>query len=228
MAVPPPLPHPNSDPDHLAARTSKETFTNAARAVRENPNISNRLKAQQITALYDTHVKETADAYQRLTDRRRARLEYLEGLVPIGPGIPEGTSPADKAVLMEAFRSAWDKVKETSRQGRAELLAEAERFDDDAMRRAVLTYALDHAELWTIRDWTAMHLDKQDYLNEVAELRDALAGRGTNRAWDRQDFTPLPKPQEAYDWPLIEGDPNAQPWDSGRTVRPGVIEYRRS
>ncbi|MGW1801921.1 hypothetical protein ACWCQN_39935 [Streptomyces sp. NPDC001984] len=225
MAIPQPLPHANEDAYHLAARASKATFTDAAQAVRENPNISGRAKAEQIAALYDAHIRETAQAYQRLTDRRRARLEYLEGLVPVGPGIPADTSPADRAVLMTAFRAAWDTVKDTDRDGRARLLAEAERFDDDAMRRAVLTFALDNAETPTIRGWTALHLDQKGYLDEVGGLREALAGRGIDRAWDMQDFKPLPKPQEAYDWRLIADNPNAQPGDTGRMVSPGVIQY---
>ncbi|MGW0630150.1 hypothetical protein [Streptomyces sp. NPDC002758] len=226
MATPQPVPHANDDPDHLAARASKATFTDAAQAVRENPNISGRAKAEQIAALYGAHVRETADAYQRLTDRRRARLEYLEGLVPVGPGIPADTSPADRAVLMQAFRTAWDKVQDTDRDGRARLLAEAERFDDGAMRRAVLTYAIDNAETPTIRDWTALHLDQMGYLDEVGGLREALAGRGTDHLWDMQDFKPLPKPQEAYQWRLIADDPNAQPGDRGVQVRPGVVTFR--
>ncbi|MFF3875090.1 hypothetical protein [Streptomyces sp. NPDC001978] len=226
MAIPQPLPHANQDPDHAAARASKETFTAAARAVRENPNISNRLKAQQVTDLYDTHVKETAQAYEQLTNRRRARLEYLEALVPVGPGIPADTSPADRAVLMTAFRTALDKVQDTDRDGRARLLAEAERFGDDAMRRAVLTSALDNGEQPTIRDWTALHLDQKGYLDEVGGLREALAGRGTDHLWDMQDFKPLPKPQEAYQWRLIADDPNAQPGDRGVQVRPGVVTFR--
>ncbi|MFF3872925.1 hypothetical protein [Streptomyces sp. NPDC001978] len=225
MAIPQPLPHANDDPNHLAARASKATFTTAAQAVRANPNISNRLKAQQVSDLYDTHVQETAQAYEQLTNRRRARLDYLESLVPVGTGIPADATAADKAVLMTAFRAAWDTVKDTDRDGRARLLAEAERFDDDAMRRAVLTFALDNAETPTIRGWTAMHLDQKGYLDEVGGLREALAGRGIDRAWDMQDFKPLPKPQEAYDWRLIADSPHAQPGDTGRMVSPGVIQY---
>ncbi|MFD0138019.1 hypothetical protein ACFVIL_29265 [Streptomyces sp. NPDC127159] len=227
MAIPQPLPHANEDPDNLAARASKQTFTDQAQQVRSNPNLSGRAKAEQVTALYDTHVQETAQAYERLTNRRRARLEYLEGLVPVGTGIPADANPADRAVLMTAFRAAWDQANDTDRAGRKRLLAEAERFDDGAMRRAVLTSALDNGEMDTIRDWTALHADQKGYLDEVGQLRDAFAGGGPNRGFDQQDFTPLPKPSESYEWQLIADTPHAQPGDNGRIVRPGIIEFDR-
>jgi hypothetical protein len=227
MATPEPLPHPNEDTNHLAARASKQTFTEKAGPIRSNPNTSARLKAQQVSDLYDTHLRETAEAHERLTERRRARLAYLESLVPVGPGIPEDATPADKAVLMTAFRAAWKEAQETDRAGRARLLADAERFGDDATRRAVLTYAVDMSEEPILRDWTEQHVDQEGYLAEVRQLRETLAGRGPERGFERQDFAPLPKPREAYDWPLIKDDPNAQPGDHGRMVRPGVIEYGR-
>lgn len=227
MAIPAPLPHPNEDADHLAARTSKETFVAKAGPIRSNPDASARWKAQQVSNLYDTHLQEIAEAYERLTERRRDRLAYLEGLVPIGPGIPEGTSQADKSTLMRAFRDAWERAQDTDSAGRARMLADAERFDDDEVRRAVLTFAVDHAEETILRGWTERHVDQEGYLGEVRQLREAIAGRGPYRGFERQDFSPLPKPQEAYDWPLIADDPNAQPGDHGVQVRPGVIEFRR-
>ncbi|MFJ2259935.1 hypothetical protein ACIOKD_16605 [Streptomyces sp. NPDC087844] len=227
MAIPAPLPHPNEDVDHLAARASKTTFVEKAGAIRSNHNASARSKAEQIAGLYDTHITETTDAYSRLGDRRRERLEYLEGLVPAGPGIPSDASEADRAVLMQAFVDAWERVQNASRAGRHLLLAEAERFDNRPMRRAVLTYALDVSDETILRDWTQLHLDQKGYLEEVRKLRTTLGGGGEYRGFERQDFTPLPKPTEAYDWPLIADDPGAQPGDNGRMVRPGVIERPR-
>ncbi|MGW1363507.1 hypothetical protein ACWCQP_39585 [Streptomyces chartreusis] len=227
MAIPAPMPHPNEDADHLAARTSKETFAAKAGPIRSNSDASGRWKAQQISGLYDTHLREMSEAHERLAERRRARLEYLEGLVPVGTGIPDGTSPADKAVLMQAFRTAWENVQEADKAGRARLLAEAERFDDDAMRRAVLTFALDTNEESILRGWTEAHVDQENYLDEVRQLRESISGRGPYSGFERQDFRPLPKPQEAYDWPLIKDDPDAQPGDHGVQVRPGVVDFRR-
>ncbi|MFJ4829881.1 hypothetical protein ACIP79_08195 [Streptomyces sp. NPDC088747] len=228
MTIPAPVTaHPNEDVDHLAARASKLTFVAKARAVRENFNTSDRFKTEQVSGLYDAHVQETADAYERLTTRRRDRLAYLESLVPVGTGIAENATPADKAVLMTAFRAAWKEAQEADRAGRMRMLAEAERFGDDATRRAVLTFAVDHSELDTVRAWTDFHLDEKGMVDEARELREALAGRSPLHGFERQDFTPVPKPQEAYDWPRIKDHPTAEPRDPGREVRPGVIERSR-
>jgi hypothetical protein len=91
-------------------------------------------KAEQLAALYDTHVKEIAGAYERVTERRQSRLAYLESLVPSGTGVPEDASPADRAVLIAAFRGALEQTKGASRQEREQLLAEAVRYGDDAMQ----------------------------------------------------------------------------------------------
>ncbi|MCX4972185.1 hypothetical protein [Streptomyces sp. NBC_00620] len=227
MTIPQPMPHPNEDADHLAARASKQTFVAKARAVRENLGISDRLKTQQVSDLYDTHVQETADAYERLTTRRRDRLAYLESLVPVGAGIAEDATPADKAVLMTAFRTAWKEAQEVDRAGRMRMLAEAERFGDDAARRAVLTFAVDHGEMETVRAWTDLHLDEKGMVDEARTLRETLAGRGPLHGFEWKDFTPVPKAREAYDWPRIKDHPEAQPSDPGREVRPGVIEFGR-
>lgn len=223
MPLPPdPLPHPNADPDHLAARRSKEDFTAAAKAARENFRLSDLAKAEEISAAYERHVQETAAAYESVTARRRARLEYLESLLPVGPGIPAGTSPADAAVLMTAFRTAFTTAKEAPRDKRRALLAEAERFDDDMMRRAVMTAALDDAQMDIVQPWTELHLDKADLLEEIRALREALAGRGMLPVWDAKDFKPLPKPLEAHDLPILQASVAAGVLPAERTLRPGV------
>ncbi|NJP28068.1 hypothetical protein FLW53_28480 [Microbispora sp. SCL1-1] len=231
MPLPPdPLPHPNEDPDNLAARQSKADFTAAAKAARENFRLSDLAKAEEIAAAYDTHVKETAAAYERLIARRRARAEYLESLLPIGPGIPKGTSPADAAVLMTAFRTAFATAKEASHEERRGLLAEAERFGDDAMRRAVLTAALDQGQMDLIKSWTALHSDKADLLDELRALREALANWGSLHLWDSQDFRPLQKPTEAVNLPMLQANYErsvlpGQSRPTGRTTRrPAVVE----
>ncbi|MFD9445907.1 hypothetical protein ACFWBR_35065 [Streptomyces sp. NPDC060006] len=204
MAVPQPMPHPNDDPDTLAARASKQTFTEKAKDARENLNASDLFVAEKIAALYETHKTEVREAWDSISERRRDRLDYLETLVPVGPGIPKGTSGADKALLMQAFRAAYEKAKEATPRVRAELLNEAERFDDDAMRRAVLTTALDNSELNLIGQWTSVHTDHKDYLDEVRDLREALANWGQSHLWDMQDFNPLPTPHEVSELPRLQ------------------------
>jgi hypothetical protein len=223
--TPEPMPHPNEDAAHLAARASKAAYMADADAIRANVNYSDRYKMQHVAERYDQHVSEVSKAYESLTERRRARLSYLESLVPLGPGVPEATSPADKAVLITAFRTALATVKDTNLEGRAQLLDEAEKFDDDAMRRAVLTHAMEHGEHSTVRAWTDRHTDAAGLLDETIKLHALIAGQHFETAWDVQDFTPVPKPMEAYDWLRIKGLPEGMQVPDGRTVRPGVVEY---
>lgn len=205
--TPKPMPvHPNEDPAHLAARESKARFTEQSKAVRGNFDLSDLAKAEHLEVLYETHLAELENAFIELTDRRRTRLTYLEDLVPVGPGIPDGTSAADRAVLMTAFRGAYATAQGAGgRPERERLLAEAERFDDDAMRRAVLTVAIDSGETELLRAWSEQHVETSRYMEEVAKLRNLLGGLGasTELAFQGQDFRPERKPAELNDLPVL-------------------------
>ncbi|WP_405017385.1 hypothetical protein OHV05_10125 [Kitasatospora sp. NBC_00070] len=233
--APQPLPHPNDDPAFAKARQSVQAYTAAAASIRGDFNITDVAKAEGITTIHGEHVKQVQAAFDDLTRRRRTRLEYLETLVPVGPGIPEGTSPADKAVLMTAFRNAYAAAQDARTPAdRQTLLAQAERFDDDAMRRAVLTVVIENSETDTLRTWTDQHLTTGGYLAEVIELREALAGRGQIHLWNAQTFRPAPRPQEAAELPgLIAAraaaqraairNPNVK---AGRILPRGITETR--
>lgn len=207
--APQPMPHPNDDPDTIAARASKQTFTEEANKARAM-NASDLFVAEKVAGLYETHKKEMADAYERLTARRRARLEYLEGLVPIGPSIPEGTSPADRSLLLKGFREEYAKAKDATPARRAELLAEAERFDDDTLRRGVLTAAMDISDVNLIKQWSQLHVEEANHLEEVAELRATVSGQHFNNRWDYLDFNPLPTPHEVSELPRLQAAAEAE------------------
>ncbi|MFE9481462.1 hypothetical protein ACFYNM_23000 [Streptomyces spororaveus] len=187
--------HPNDDPDHLAARQSRATFATRADEIRTNPQWSDPYKAEQLAAAYGEHVAEVAGAYERVNERRRARLAYLDGLVPSGPGIPEDASPADRAVLMAAFRGALEQARTAPREQRGQLLAEAARYGDDAMQRAVLQHASDAGDVHLINEWVAETHGVRGYSDERRSLRDAL-NRGTSSGWDFKDFHTPQRPPE--------------------------------
>jgi hypothetical protein len=83
--IPKPMPHPNDDPDFQAARTARQTFEETADRVRQDFNLSDLAKAERITAAWDTYKAALDNAYKHLITRRRARLEHLESLIPVGP-----------------------------------------------------------------------------------------------------------------------------------------------
>lgn len=200
MTEAPPNPfatHPNEDPDHLAARQARLDFAGRVQEIRDSRVWSDEHKAEQIAALYEQHVKEISDAYGRVTERRQARLDYLNGLVPSGPGIPDDASPADRAFLVQAFRSNLEQATNAPRGDLPQLLAEAERYGDDSMQRAVLQHASDSGNTRLINDWVARTHNVPGYSEERGQLHNAVnRGPGSWSGWDYKDFqTPAAPPE---------------------------------
>ncbi|MFI6895274.1 hypothetical protein ACIBM4_14270 [Streptomyces sp. NPDC050256] len=204
--APKPMPTHDQDPDFNAARDALQAYNDAVQTIRSDYRASDLDKAERIDTAYKAYVLAVQEAFARLHDRRRVRLEHLESLLPIGPGIPDGTSPADSAVLMAAFRAAYDKAMSTDRPGRAQLLADAERWDDDAARRGTLTAITEVSEWWDVKEWAELHLDGADVIGESMELRDLLAGGGHSvlRGFQRQVFAILRAPQEVRNLPTLQ------------------------
>ncbi|MGW3646688.1 hypothetical protein [Streptomyces sp. NPDC000878] len=198
---PPPNPftvHPNEDPDHLAARQSRIDFAAKAQEIRDSRVWAEDYKAEKLAELYQQHEQEISEAYGRLTERRQARLDYLNGLVPSGPGIPDDASPADRAVLVAAFRTALEQTKNAPRDQRGRLLAEAARYGDDAMQRAVLQHASDSGDVNLVNAWVADTHGVRGYSDEKRQLRSALNSGPGKSGWDYKDFhTPQLPPEVA-------------------------------
>lgn len=223
-AVPKPLAHPNEDVSFLEAREALHQFTTASDVARNDVRLTDIAKGEQIKAAYDKYTATVSDAYKGLMQRRQDRLTHLEGMFPVGPGVPAGTSPADSAVLMTAFRTAYAEAQNApDAAARAKLLAQAERFGDDTLRRAVFTALIDNNEHNAANDWAAKHIDQPGYLSEVAELRDAVAGRGMPHLWDVQTFGAVPEPKESKALPRLIDQAQA---DQAAQRHPGVITHR--
>ncbi|TLQ45058.1 hypothetical protein [Streptomyces marianii] len=204
--APEPMPMQDQDPDVTAAREAHAEYLTAAQEARSSYRLSDPARAEAVDAAYTAYLEALQGAWDRLQARRRKRLEWLETQVPTGPGIPAYTSPADRAVLMAAFRAAYDKATDTDRMGRIRLLQEAERFDDDAARRGALTAIVDFSEMHTIRDWVNEHLTTARYLDEVASLREAIAGRSTrpDHRLAVQAMRPVRAPDEVRQPPQLQ------------------------
>lgn len=208
MSTPPPNPfavHPNEDADHLAARQARTDYATRTAAIRADPMLSNLAKARALAEAHQQYTAANAAAYGRVTARRQARLDYLTGLVPSGPDIPPGTSPADKAVLMTAWRAANDAVRNApSREARAALLAEAQRYGDDIMTRAALTHARETGDLRIVDQWVEQTHGVKGWQAEAGQLRGALEGNGPRPQFDWLDFRAEPAPREVAQLPVLE------------------------
>ncbi|MGW1039643.1 hypothetical protein [Streptomyces sp. NPDC002547] len=202
MATPPPNPysvHPNEHPDHLAARQARADFEVKAKEIRDSRAWSDIYKAEKLAGAYQDQVKAIQDAYGRVVAARQARLDHITGLVPSGPGIPDDTSPADRQLLVTAYRSHLAAAQSAKREDRARLLAEAEKYGDDLQARAVLTAAVDQGDTGLLNDWVARTHDLKGWSDERAQL-DSGIGRGPGNwsGWDYKDFhTPQMPPEVA-------------------------------
>ncbi|UGQ15032.1 hypothetical protein LO772_16570 [Yinghuangia sp. ASG 101] len=198
MAPEPVRTHPNDTPENLAARASKQAFAERVDAIRNDRMLSDAGKAKALRAARAAHERELQDAYTQLDTRRRDRLAHLLGQIPNGTGIPDDATPADKAVLMAAFRGARAQVAATkTEKERQALMADAVRFGDDAMINALTTHGLEHGETPLIAAW-ADHRAEPGFVDELTELHGLVNGTSANmvRSFDNQDFRPAAVPTD--------------------------------
>lgn len=212
MTDPTPLPEPDHDPDVQAARQAQSAFDENLTSIRQDPHLSDLQRAEQIAAIYDGYTDALRVSWESLQGRRRERLTFLESMVPSRPGIPDSASPADRAVLIGAFRSAYGTARATDQAGRAQLLRDAERFDDDAGRRGTLAAITELGELDTLRQWAHDHGPGGTLVDEAVELAAAVNGTST-RTHDRiarQAHTSKRRPLEANNLATLRGEASTQ------------------
>ncbi len=218
-----PFPGAGQDTWTLQAMQIRADFEATCKATRMDVRLSDLAVAQTITTAWNTANEQISALWQQLQTARRARIAVLERTVPIGPNIPADASPADAAVMQQAFRVALEKARaaadvpdtyesptlsSTSRAGYdpntlSGMLLDAEKFDDDTLRRAVLTAAVDAGRGQVVRWWTdKMGISGQ--LDELARLQSAVASSGFDGMWDHKAFDRLPKPQEVDELVRLE------------------------
>lgn len=205
-----PLPPMGQDPSILRGQEIRAAFTRDAQATRQNRSLSDREAAEQIVALWTTTNEQLNGLFEDLQTRRRARLAALADVVPLGPAVPSDASPADAAVIHQAFRAALAQARgampaPATTPGIGPLardndtldamLADAERFNDDNLRRAVLTAAHEAGHMKLVQRWTDL-MGVTAAVEEYSELQRAVAGLGPAGGWNRTIFRPLPPPAE--------------------------------
>lgn len=202
---PPQLPPVNEDPMYLGAETLQRSYLTRVAEIRENFDLTDLAKARQVAKLWADTCAQLVEFGQDIQARRTARVQWIEQQLPVGPGIPPDVTPADRAVLNAAWRTAWDQVNATDHQGRARLLVEATRFGDDTLKRAVLTACLDLSETDTVDEWTNSHDPATAaLLTEWRYLRLLIAGQHFDNRWEPLVFRKPPKPGEVTDLPRLE------------------------
>jgi hypothetical protein len=205
-----PLPPPNEDPSIVKGQQLRAEFTPTVQRTRTDSRLSNLQVAEQVAAFWETTNTQLAALFRNLQARRQARIATLETVVPLGPAIPAGSTAADTVVLQQAFRAALAEARAAMPTSPHEptiaplskvtntldaMLADAEKFDDDNLRRAVLTAAYEAGRMDIVRRWTdLMGVTKQ--LDEFYELQRAVAGEGIAASWNMVAFEPVRQPPE--------------------------------
>lgn len=211
-----PLPPITADPAAVAAENARNDFFAAAQSIRRDIGINALQEAEQINEAWTAANAELVRLFADLQARRQARLEVVERTVPLGPPVTDDTTPADRIVIMQAWRAALSTARqavaaslaspEDKRWGNTleAMLDDSERFDDEVQRRAVLTAAYEQGRTNLIRSWTDMRgLTAQ--LNEVTELQNAIAGRGAPwNGWNYTLFHPIETPPEVANLPQLQ------------------------
>lgn len=213
-AAPDPLLPTKDDPDLLAGAAAKRQYLDALQEIRfiDSPDIS---KARTIAAMWTQLNRTLAGHFEAYRTRVAARHDYLGAKLPVGPGIPDDTSPADRAVLMAAWNNALatartstanparkhhpDGTADTMSRGRAAMLADAERFGDDTTRRAIITTYLDEGRWDLVEAWALTQ--PSEALPEIREWLDLgkiLDGHHFDWAWIRQYIGQPVKPDEVH------------------------------
>jgi hypothetical protein len=210
-----PLPPVPEDPAFLEGQQVKATFAEQSQQIREDFGITDVAKAEQITAAWEAANATLAGLWRDLQARREARIDTLEALIPVGPGIPEGSSPADTSVLMAAWRGALARAQEAEPAALNKMFDEAQRFDDDVVLRAVLTVSRDDFGGGIVRKWAALN-GVTDIFEELSELYDAVNGPSIWRLPLHLALGPIEKPQEAWDLPSLTAARDASLVAAGR------------
>lgn len=204
------MPPIRQDPSIIAGLAVKQQFIRDAGRVRSDHEITDLAKARRVVALWNTAIAELSRLYVDLQRRRQLRLEELEAAVPYGPDIPANTSPADRAVLMAAFRSAVDTARAADPNELAQLYRDAEVFGDEIALRAAFTVAHENGVGSIIKAYAQHHPDVVATLDEIDNLRRVVAGGGPDRPWVSQALAfgkglgLFPEPDEVRALPGLE------------------------
>ncbi|WP_433361927.1 hypothetical protein ACQPZX_29400 [Actinoplanes sp. CA-142083] len=206
LTGPAPLPDVREDRSYTQALAAKETYTAAAAQARNDSLQHPAVRAAAVVKAYNACIQTLATLHEDLESRRRTRQEWIETQLPIGPGIAPGTTPADRTVLLAAFNAALAKARETGTAGRASMLADAERFGDEAVRRAVFTASYDVSEWQLLDRWIDSHSPAtRGLVDEWRTLQNLLLGYTGEMQlrFEQMAFAQPPKPSEVYELPRL-------------------------
>lgn len=222
--APPKLPEVNADPAILEGQAIGTQYVLDAGTARADFSATDIDRARRVVAVWNAANTRRAQLYQDLQKRREARADWIETQLPIGPGISDDASPADRTVLQQAFNAALGKARNSTSAERRKLLADGARFGDDAQIRGTFTACFDDSATDVIDEWLATSAPETGaLLEEWRILVNQLAGQGFDNLWVNQALSQIPKPQEVFDLPGMVNAYNVAALAYNRSARgPGM------
>jgi len=226
---PPGLPPVQQDPALIAATKLQDQVVDDMNAVRGQFGIADIPKAVQITKIWEAAETKRVALYKDFTDRYAARLNWLYDQFPYGPGIPAGTSAADKAVLMTAFNLAVEKTRNSPLVEREKMLHAAQRYGDELTVRAILSVCNEDSYGEMLDKWSAAYSPAMKaYIREWRELNGVYEGGDfVARQFITMAFHNIPKPDEANALPGLVAAHNAAAQEYNRSASAIAANGRR-
>lgn len=236
-----PLPDLQNDPAVVRGNTVKNNYTVAVQVIRGNSQLSDIGQGQQIAQAWQAANAGLVAAYQDLRTRYQARSDALLAKLPLGPApVAPGTSPADEALLLQIFRNNVEQARnaapdDTTSNGNigrispaagtlSAMLADAQKFNDDSLLRAVMTVAWETGNITLVRSWCDAN-GLSDLLDETAQVQQVLANNGFSSLWITPALSLIDEPAESVNLPRLVAAAQAAVVDANRASQSSA--YRR-
>lgn len=222
-----PLPPIREDPSIQAGYAAQQAYGARLNEIDADTTLDELGRAEAIVAAYEEHLTTVQTLAEDLHTRRVARAQHLAGQIPTGPGIPDDATPADRAVFATAFRSSLAQARAAGLEERQQMLADAIKYGDDVLMRAVLSVADEKGEAKVFDQW-AKATGKGDLLAELRALNEEIHGAGPSRAWVGQALrAPRPPRNEMSSLPVLRQRAEQSAREAEQARRLATPAYRR-
>jgi hypothetical protein len=195
-----PMPPMNQDPAYVGSQQLKQTLDATLQRLRTPDGRTTELqRAAAIVAIYNAALARMQTMWDDWTKRADARIAWLEAQQPVGPGVGPDVPPADREVLLTAFRTLLAEARDGTTADREQMLRDAVAFGDQMQRRAATTAMVEAGERRELTDVVeSVDPDAGAQLTEWLDLTSLRAGNmlSTEGLFQMQGMKLPPRPPE--------------------------------
>jgi hypothetical protein len=191
--IPDPLPPINETPQVIAAGEIRDEYLQQVAIVRNRPG-DEIAKATTVVALWRETNAALDAGLQDVLAWRAARVAYIESQVPWGPDLPATASDADRAVLLQAWRTLLAEARAATDDELHRTLTDAVAVGDDLALRAGLSALVERdGGREKARSWWLQMTGETELLDEAVRLSEETV---LWRMRIKQLFAPVEAPPE--------------------------------